>query len=458
MKVNIKYFAYLCLAFAWSLVLVSCEKFTEIGPPKGQVISEKAFANERTAEATIAGAYNHMITANFASGNVSALAGLAADELAPLNPVELTQQIYENRILSDNTRASNLWISAYNAIYHFNACAEGLEATTALPNEFRDNLLGEAKFLRAYAYFYLVNLYGDIPLSTTIDWNSVEIKRHSPSVIYAQIVADLTDALEKLNGTNKVRATKQAAAAMLARVQLYLGDHDAALTYASMVLDDPTLSSELPPLGEAFLKNSTEAIFQLKPSGFSKAVSEAGMFVPPPFPGATPQFVVTDHLLQAFEPGDQRRTAWLGEVFHGFSGNTYYYPFKYKSVNFNVDAEFYILLRLAEQYLIRAEARAHLNDIEGAVVDLNVVRQRAGLSMLDPTISKEACLNAIQQERRIELFAEWGHRWFDLKRQGKAEEVLKPLKVHWKPHSVWFPVPSIEIEKAPQLGQTTGYN
>src|SRR5690606_14388842 len=142
-------------------------------------------------------------------------------------------------------------------------------------------------------------------------------------------------------------------------------------------------------------------IFQLKPSGFSKAVSEAGMFVPPPFPGATPQFVVTDLLLQAFEPGDQRRTAWLGEVFHGFSGNTYYYPFKYKSVKLKLNAEYYIFLRLAEQYLIRADARVHINEIEGEDADLKVVRQRPGLSMLDQTISKQACLNAIQQERRI---------------------------------------------------------
>src|SRR5690606_1240583 len=97
---------------------------------------------------------------------------------------------------------------------------------------------------------------------------------------------------------------------------------------------------ELPSVGEAFLKSSAEAIFQLKPSGFTKAVSEAGMFVPPPFPGATPQFIVSDHLLHAFEAGDQRRTAWLGELFHAMSGNTYYYPFKYKSTNFMDEVEY----------------------------------------------------------------------------------------------------------------------
>src|SRR5207245_162544 len=93
--------------------------------------------------------------------------------------------------------------------------------------------------------------------------------------------------------------------------------------------------------------------------------------------------------------------------------------------------EYYMMLRLAEQYLIRAEARAQQNNLAGSILDLNVIRTRAGLQNLSASLTQAQVLRAVEQERRIELFAELGHRWLDLKRTGQATAILAPIKPNW---------------------------
>jgi len=131
---------------------------------------------------------------------------------------------------------------------------------------------------------------------------------------------------------------------------------------------------------------------------------------------------------------------------------------KYKAI-FSVteSLEYSILFRLAEQYLIRAEARAQLGNSIGSQNDLNLIRSRAGL----PDISvntREELLIAILHERFVEFFTEQGHRWFDLKRMDKAKEVLSPLKNNWKDTDILLPLPEMELELNPSLKpQNSGY-
>ena len=115
-----------------------------------------------------------------------------------------------------------------------------------------------------------------------------------------------------------------------------------------------------------------------------------------------------------------------------------------------------MVLRLAEQYLVRAEARVHLNDLDGALVDVNKIRNRAGLGVASGA-SNELVLDLIYKERRRELFAEWGHRWFDLKRTGKADAVLSVIKPGWQPTDVLFPIPQSELQNNPNMTQNPGY-
>jgi hypothetical protein len=165
--------------------------------------------------------------------------------------------------------------------------------------------------------------------------------------------------------------------------------------------------------------------------------------------------------LNSFEANDNRKSQWLGTT--SVNGNTYFFPFKYKigrldaMPNGNID-QFYMVFRLAEQYLIRAEARAHLNNITNAIADLNFIRVRAGITDISNTIVQQEALEAIAHERQVELFAEWGHRWMDLKRTNKCNKVLASIKgSNWQPTDTLYPIPYSEIMSAPNLIQNEGY-
>ncbi|HEY3404724.1 MAG TPA: RagB/SusD family nutrient uptake outer membrane protein, partial [Ohtaekwangia sp.] len=163
---------------------------------------------------------------------------------------------------------------------------------------------------------------------------------------------------------------------------------------------------------------------------------------------------VTQGLYDAFEPTDNRRAQWVGSFTNGTT--TWYFPHKYKVAAATAVTEYEMMLRLAEQYLIRAEARAQLENISGAQEDLNAIRSRAGLAGTDAD-DKAALLLAIEQERKAELFAECGHRWLDLKRTGRADAILDPLKTDWQSADALFPIPDAERELNPNLTQNDGY-
>jgi hypothetical protein len=337
-----------------------------------------------------------------------------------------------------------------------NACLEGLAATSALSATNNAQFKGEAEFLRAYGNFYLVNLFGDIPLINTTEWTKTNsVTRSSTDAVYAQIISDLTDAQASLPASyasgQVIRATKWAAAALLARVQLYRQQWASAEQQATSIIDGSGLS--LTGLNNVFLIGSTEAIFQLQPPPYHSNPNETLVFVN----FGTPNYLLTTQQLNAFETGDQRKTAWVDSL--SYNGQTLYYPYKYKSNTYNPPStEYYMVLRLAEQYLIRAEARAKQDNISGAVADLNLIRERAGLTDLSTTIDQATCLLAVEQERRVELFAEWGHRWFDLKRTNRAAAVLPAVKPKWTANAEMYPIPVSEIILNPHLTQNPGYN
>jgi len=160
-------------------------------------------------------------------------------------------------------------------------------------------------------------------------------------------------------------------------------------------------------------------------------------------------------LVNAFESGDKRKSSWTASLV--YNGTTYYYPYKYKSIVQGANTEYYTLLRLAEQYLIRAEARARQNNISGSQADLSVVRNRAGLP--NTTAGDEASLLlAIERERRVELNCEWGHRWLDLKRTNRVDAVIGAIKpATWKPTAALYPIPVGQISLNPNLTQNAGY-
>ena len=171
---------------------------------------------------------------------------------------------------------------------------------------------------------------------------------------------------------------------------------------------------------------------------------------------------INNPLLNSFESGDGRLTNWIRSSTLPASGTApqtvYYFPDKYKSSANN--AEYEVLIRLAEIYLIRAEARAMLNK-SSAAEDVNVVRSRAGLSGIPAASNQVTLLAAIAKERQTELFTEAGHRFFDLKRTGTLDAVMNvvaPLKpTTWASYMALFPIPPADLLQDPNLKPNPGY-
>src|SRR6202012_219133 len=163
------------------------------------------------------------------------------------------------------------------------------------------------------------------------------------------------------------------------------------------------------------------------------------------------------------DSGDNRKIAWLDSTI--YNGIVYYFPYKYKigpkqQSDGSTPTEYYMVLRLAEQYLIRAEAEANGAGagINAAITDLDIIRHRAGLADYSGPTDPASVKNAILHERRIEFFAEWGNRCLDLKRTGEADSVLIPIKPQWQSYQQLYPIPLSDINQAPNLTQNAGYN
>ena len=255
--------------------------------------------------------------------------------------------------------------------------------------------------------------------------------------------------------SGQVRPDVLVASALLARVYLYRQQWQDAYNAANTVISSGQYSL-VTDLNQVFLDGSTEAIWQLPATGPNQVTAEAYNFIPQTS-GTVPPFPLNTWLINAFEPGDLRMQDWLGQVSVG--GQTFYYPYKYKNVlTSSPTTEDYMILRLAEQYLIRAEASAELGNGVAALADVNTVRARAGLaaSTADPS-SQPAVLNAVMHERQVELFTEWGSRWYDLKRTGLAATVLSTEKTGWNINAALYPVPLLQLQDDVNLKQNPGY-
>lgn len=475
------FFITVCLLSA-SLMQGGCKKLLEIDPPISSVTTQEMFATNKQAEYAIAGIYSKMINGinvtslftvtneQFASGLTTIAAGLSADELAmPVTVAGGDVALFQNKLMPANQgRCLNLWISAFRIVYDATAVIEGIEASKSAEfvEDARKQFTGEALFLRAFSYFYLVNFYGDLPLVLTSDAKQTAALKRSPvSKIYEQIIADLEKARTLLGndfaiGKNeKVRVNKWVAEALLARVYLYTGQYQKAITSATEVINQKALFDLEPNLANVFLKGSKEAIFQLKQhteDATLKAVTPEGFkFLQNiTIPAAQPELSLTNELLGSFEANDLRKTTWT--LPFGASQ----VPYKYKNVQ---GSEYYVVMRVAELYLIRAEATALGSpaNVNAAIDDINLLRKRAGVDELEKDLPPATVIDAIAHERRVELFAEWGHRWLDLKRTGKAHDALASLpqkQPWWGDFQFLYPIPQKEIEANAQLEQNPEYN
>ncbi len=445
----------------------SCKKLIDIPNPTGQLTRDAVFLDSTTAVSAISGLYSYMYNYTFVGDaafktQITLTGGMASDEFYYFSGSTYDQ--YKNNAISIND-ATNLtmWSTIYQVIYQANSILEGIEGSP-LSATLKNQLKGEALFVRAVSHFYLVNLYGDVPLilKTDVTENSVAARTEAEDV-YKSIEQDLAAAVPLLapdygyaNGGTRTRANKWAAHAMLARVYLYRGNYAAAVTHSSTVIARSELY-RMPALDQVFPATSEEAILQFYTNVYNHTYIQDQLSPSTDASAVGPSYVLRDELLSSFEPGDARRAAWTGDI--TYNNKTYAYPSKYKRNSYTTSGalEYEMFLRLGEQYLIRAEANAQLNNIDEAHQDLEAVRGRAGLGR-PAADDKAEMLLAIEKERRVELFAEYGHRWFDLKRTGRVNTVMTAVKGSlWKPTAALFPIPQVARSTNPKLSQNDGY-
>lgn len=442
-------------------VLMGCEKELEPENPKFLLSEDAAFEDIATVKAVMANIYSGIRDNSPVSGNTNGLSvrlGLYTDELDYYSAASQSDYAFYNHTVVPTTNViPSFWNNSYSLIFSVNAALEGLEKSS-LATEEKEIYLGEAYFLRAYLHFYLAQIFGDIPYIQSTDYKTnAAVSRMTLDEVNQNLEQDLLMAVNMLpeidNSGQKLIPSKGTAHAMLARFYLFTGQWDKAYTESNTVITNGNFTWQ-PDLSQVFLKESTSTIWQLQTQWEGSPTHEAMTFVfevGPPY-----LYALTDEFISDFELGDLRREAWTRLISDGTQD--WHHSFKYKQYMFgDISTEYSILLRLAEQYLIRAEASLNNGDFQGAIVDLNIIRVRAGLEPFNGN-SQDEIREEIVKQRRFELFCEQGHRWFDLKRLELAGEVLGPLKVGWKPTDILFPLPQQELLLNPNLNpQNPGY-
>lgn len=451
--------SYRSLIPAVLLLLISCDNFVDVDLPVSQLSSEDVFEDAATADAALAGLFIKLRNNGIFSGKytgISSCLALYADEFNYYQ--NSGSSFYNNSLVASDSQVSVIWNQSYNQIYIANNIIEGLKNSSSINLSKKNQLMGEALFIRALIHFTLTNIYGDIPYIFSTDYlQNSKVSKFTKDKIYQNSINDLNEAAsllsENYNGIERTRPNLSTVKALLARIYLYMHLYPEASNAASAVINNPLYKIE-DNLDRIFLKGSTTTIWQFMPSLAGKNTDEGKLYIftvgPPSIVGLRPDFIT------AFEQGDQRKERWTTKVTNGT--DTWYYVSKYKQKsNTASSVEYSVIFRLAEQYLIRAEARAYQGDLIGAKEDLNVIRNTAGLQNTT-AVSAEDIIVDILNQRRFELFTEFGQRFFDLKRTGKLNETLTASKPGWNTTDALWPIPALELGANSNLKpQNQGY-
>lgn len=470
--------------YIYSLIVVmaisGCEKAVEVDIPMGKFTNNAVYNTDDLAQAAVRGLYASMaavFSTNPFQGAISGPFGLLSDELIRGSYDDQQRQLLENSLTPTSSSVAGLWNAYYNYVLQANMIYENAELSTGLTPGVRQSIMGEARFVRALSLFYLTNIYGDVPLTLTSDYNkNALLPVSSQDEVYKQIVADLIYAQENMLKNSvavgqRHRPGKLAATALLARVYLYQKNWSAVEQAASAVIAQNN-TYKLENLDNVFLTTSTEAIWLLSNAGVNLYTLETGSLQGTATSNS--QFLLSPYTLSKFDDNDQRKVKWT-KTFGGATPTTAPAKFKvYANTQAGAKAEAVMILRLGEQYLIRAEARAMQNNPLDAIKDIDMLRVRAGavadnngvnsintfktIGFSNPGVKGEELVKLIYGERLRELFAELGHRWLDAKRSpvGLATffEGRKPAITA---RDAFFPISERELQFNPNLIQRDGY-
>lgn len=468
----------------------SCTDYLDIQPKsQGIAISNTSsdsllYKTSSEVEAALAGTYGdfrneYFELDYFVNGDAQSDDAYAGAD----NPANF--QIDEYSIDATNTNVSRDWAYLYSTIGKANAVINNVDAVPDLASERKAEIKGEAMFIRAYMYFQLVQLWGDVPLQlaevTTISVDllpelfPVMFPPRAPQAdVFAQIISDLEFAAANVKTVqpDKGYATKGAANAMLAKVYATIqpADWDKVSQYCDAVIAGGySLLPEYDDLWNNENENSSEAIFEINYEG----TSASGNWGASMFRGLDWKKFNTpsNDLVKAFDDENDMIRKNASIIFLDVSGkwsDPYWpqleFPFvnKYRIFTGN-SAQNYIFIRLADILLLKAEALNELGDFSAAALYVNQVRNRVNLPNTTAN-SIESMRLAIEKERRLELAFE-GIRWFDLKRTGRAIAVINsaigpngaPLGYQLTSERLLWPIPQNELDNNTKLTQNPGY-
>lgn len=443
------------------LAFLGCDEFVTVETPNSQLTGSTVFEDSNTANAAMVAIYAKLRDDGFLSGSAggsTAVLGMYVDELVYYGGNdENIFPFFSNNLLATNALVSQMWNTSYHQIYFANAVIEGCENSTSLSAADKNRFIGEALFVRALVHFYLVSIYGDVPYISNTNYAINRLATRMPVTnVYEMIINDLERAVtlmpEGYSSPERVRPNRSTASALLARVYLYAGQWAEASNAASAVINNSLYTWE-DDIDAVFLKESSTTIWQFSPKLEGNNTDEGELFIfesgPPPYIG------LSSELFNSFATNDLRKTHWIATISDGTT--TWYHAHKYKQQsNTGTSLEYSIIFRLSEQYLIRAEARARQGELSSAKEDLDKVRQLAGLANTT-AVTADEIVAAVMEERRHELFTEYGHRFFDLKRNGLLNTVLPQVKPGWNTTDQFWPLPENELLVNPNLTQNPGY-
>lgn len=445
---DLSLFTQILLLLLFTIHISSCEKFVDVGNPRTHLLDSLVFKDFKTAETAVLQVYIDVRKNSDAGEGCGKDFQYYTDDMVTytIDPNQPVFKLFHNIVTDkDETTIMNHWDGPYSAIYKANRVIIGLDRSNDMLPAHKNQLKGEALFLRALLHWRLANTFGPVPYITSINYveNTNAAKQPKEKIFeLVQKDVELAASLLPVNypTADRVRVNKAVAEAFLAQIYLYTKQWEKAESMATGIISASGTYQLETDISKTFLKGSKETIWQFAESGPGYPTSEAGyyaLFVSPEV--YTAYGALSDDLMNSFEAGDKRKTNWVGQYSTG--GKSWNFAYKYKERNTMATSspELSIVMRLSELYLIRSEARAERGNYTGAQEDLDAIRSKAGLG--GTTAADKASLRAaILKERRVELFCEYAHRFFDLKRTGSITQVLGPKKPNWTDEDIDFPI------------------
>jgi hypothetical protein len=462
------------LAFLVPALMVASACTDLVLEPHASVSNDAYFETVADFEAAVIGGYDIMSAAGYYGRSIHLMSDIMGNDVKQSGSANRYQEFadFEGQVITGHDYETTLWADGYIAVNRMNmiiTAAENFDPPPALASDF-NQLLGEAYAIRGLAFFDMVRMYAQhytftagashpgVPIVLIPDVTQLPA-RNTVAEVYAQVISDLNMGISLMTDTRDgaYMMSDEAAQAILSRVYLYMEDWTNAAAMATAVINSGKYT--LLPAGaliDMFATGGTsEAIFEIQNTTSDNRGSDSlgGMYRASGYGDYLP----SRGLLDQIDPADVR-WGWF-VVDPNLSGayashRVHKWPTQQNTDNVPV-------VRLAEMYLNRAEARAEQGQTAGAQADLDLIRQRGLATAPAATETGQALLDAIALERRIELGYE-GHSIHDLMRHKVGVNRITDVTgdVATMPYPCNFcilPIPADEVNPNPNMTQNAGY-